>query len=174
MFGQDGRRVIAGGQNKEPIMPVVARRAGALFLSLIMLLPGIATADTDARLAQARTMFEKFVALSHRYDPSVTAFYRDDARIVAYRTYPFGKERRMTMRGDQYKDAIRALLPLARMRGDRSEFSDITYSAEGSGVRIRATRHSLLKNYQAPHSLLVAPDGSGAWRIVEEITRTRP
>ena len=149
-------------------------RAGVFALLVLLIAPGFAAADADLRLAKARALFEQFVARSDKFDPSVSDFYHDDARIVAYRTYPFGKDRRMTMRGEQYKSIIRKVMPIARIRGDRNEYSSVTYEPEGPGVRISATRRSLLKNYTAPHSILVVPDGSGEWHIHEEVIRTQP
>ncbi len=152
------------------------RTNGPCIFALLVLLvaPGLAAADADCRLAKARALFERFVALSDSFDPSVSDFYHDNARIVAYRTNLLGTERRMKMSGEQYKSMIRKVMPLARMRGDRSEYSNVTYASEGAGVRSSATRRSLLKSYTVPHSILVVPDGSGAWRIYEEVIRTRP
>lgn len=146
-----------------------------LFALLVLLFaPGLAAADSDKRLAKARVLFEQFVARSDSFDPSVSDFYYDDARIVAYRSSLLGTERRMDLRGAQYKSIIRKIMPAAQIRGDRSEYFNVTYAPEGSGVRIGATRRSLLKGYTAPHSMLVVPDGSGAWRILEEVIRTQP
>ena len=155
-------------------MPFATPRAGVFALLVFLIAPDFAAADSDLRLAKARALSEQFVARSDKFDPSVSDFYHDDARIIAYRTYPFGKDRRMTMRGKQYKSIIRKVMPIARIRGDRSEYSGVTYEPEGPGVRISATRRSLLKNYTAPHSILVVPDGSGEWRIHEEVIRTQP
>ena len=64
-----------------------------LFALLVLLFaPGLAAADSDKRLAKARALFEQFVARSDRFDPSVSDFYHDDARIVAYRPTCWGRK----------------------------------------------------------------------------------
>jgi hypothetical protein len=58
-------------------------------------------------------------------------------------------------------------------KGDTNKFSDITFSNEGSLVRIRTKRFSTLKRYSSPISLLVEPDNTGRWHIHEEISESR-
>lgn len=49
----------------------------------------------------------------------------------------------------------------------------VSYEAERDGVRIKATRYSVLKKYKSPLQLLVKPGQSGAWPIVEELSESR-
>jgi hypothetical protein len=65
-------------------------------------------------------------------------------------------------------------MPLAKLRGDTNTYSEVSYSEEGSKVRIRATRYSNLKKYSSPISLLVAHDDTGRLLIYEEISESRP
>jgi len=78
------------------------------------------------------------------------------------------------MPAPQYKALIRQAMPLAKVRGDTSSYSEVTFTEEGSGVRIRALRFSNLKKYSSPLSLLVAPDRSGRWLIREELSESQP
>jgi hypothetical protein len=65
-------------------------------------------------------------------------------------------------------------MPLAKARGDTNEYKDIKYMQEGNNVRITVTRHSNLKNYDSPLSLLVGKTAAGSWKILEEISESRP
>jgi len=78
------------------------------------------------------------------------------------------------MPATQYKALIRQTLPLAKLRGDTNTYSEVSFSNEGSNVRIRATRFSNLKKYSSPISLLVAPDDTGRLLIYEELSESRP
>jgi len=122
----------------------------------------------------ARQLFEKYVALGHAYDPSIADLYSDDALIKNTRTYPSGEVRELTMPAGKYKVLIRQAMPVARARADRNTFSDVSYTAEGSRVRIRASRFSELKKYRSPLSLLVGPSANGTWLIYEEVSESRP
>lgn len=74
----------------------------------------------------------------------------------------------------QYKDLVRAAMPVARQRSDRSTFSSVAFTREGDAVRITASRYSLLKDYTSPISLKFAACDGGAWGILEEISESRP
>ena len=125
---------------------------------------------TDA----AKQLFDQYVALGHAYDPGVADLYADDALIRNKRTYPTGEVREMTVPAAKYKTLIRQVMPLARARGDRSTYSDVSYTPEGGRVRIKASRFSELKNYTSPLSVLVGPSPGGKWLIYEELSESRP
>ena len=128
---------------------------------------GPATAAPDSLQDQASAFFKRYVELGHAFDVAVADMYADDARIISIRKYPSGEERTVEMTGSQLKDRIREVMPMARARGDKSTYSNVSYAVEGSRVRINATRYSVLKNYYSPYSMLIGPDSSGRWLIYE-------
>jgi hypothetical protein len=122
----------------------------------------------------AKTLFGRYVQLEHAFDPTAADLYADDAVIKNKRIYPNGQIRELMLPAGQYKALIRQAMPLAKARGDANSYSNITFTEEGSGVRIRATRFSHLKQYSSPLSLLVAPGVDGRWLIREELSESRP
>ena len=68
---------------------------------------------------------------------------------------------------------IRNVMPLAKEHGDRSTYSDAAYTVEGKNVRITAKCYSELRKYSTPLSLLVGPDATGKWLILEELTESQ-
>lgn len=128
----------------------------------------------DPKLQQARTLFESHIRLSHAFDSKVADLYSDQAVIRNRRVYSAERVRETEMPGAQYKQLMRTVMPLAKLRGDYSTYSQVSYAPEGDGVRIRATRFSKLKKYSSPFSMLVKPTDGGPWRIVEEISESRP
>lgn len=141
-----------------------------LLVAFLVAAPASLGAAPDA----ARQLFEQYVALGHAYDPSLAELYADDAFIKNTRTYPTGEVRELTMPAAKYKALIRQAMPLAKARGDRNTFSDVSYAAEGARVRIRASRFSELKKYTSPITLLVGPSANGRWLIYEEVSESRP
>ena len=138
-----------------------------------MILAALAATHASSEDA-ARQLFEQYVALGHAYDPAIADLYADDAFIKNKRTYPTGEVRELTMPAGKYKALIRQAMPLAKARGDRNTFSDVSYAPEGSRVRIRASRFSELKKYTSPITLLVGPSANGQWLIYEEVSESRP
>ena len=150
--------------------------AGVIGLTILILFAVVqpSSCETTAPEAHARTLFTRFVEISHAFDPAVADFYADEARIVSVRKYPHGAERTLQMPGVEYKVLLRSAMPLAKARGDTNTYADISYQRRGARVWIRATRYSALKHYSSPYSLLVGPDASGTWLIYEERSVTRP
>ena len=118
----------------------------------------------------AKALFQRYMTLSENFDTAVADLYRDDARIIAFRKDRFGGERRLQLSGSRVQIAgPKDHAACAAWRDDRSRFSEITYTAEGAMIRIRAQRYSLLKGYASPYSMLVGSDAQGQWRIHEEV-----
>jgi hypothetical protein len=150
--------------------------AGVIGLTVLILLTVVEPSSCETRSPEgrARTFFARFVEISHAFDPAVADLYADEARIVSVRKYPNGAERKLEIKGAEYKSLIREVMPIAKVRGDTNTYADISYQRQGARVWIRATRYSALKQYSSPYSLLVGPDASGTWLIYEEHSVTRP
>ena len=74
----------------------------------------------------------------------------------------------------KYKALIRIAMPLAKARSDTNKYTEVKYVEKDSKVTITATRFSNLKKYSSPFTLVVGADTDGKWRILEEITQSRP
>lgn len=145
------------------------------FASLFALAWMVAFGTASANAANdAEALFDRYVKLERAFDPAAADLYADDAVIRNKRTYPNGQVRELTFPAAQYKTLIRQAMPLAKAQGDTNAYSDITFTNEGFGVRIRATRFSNLKKYSSPISLLVAPGKDGRWLIREELSESKP
>ena len=122
-----------------------------------------------AQYEQAAKVFETYQALEVQFDPAIAALYAHDAHIQITRRYLFGAPRVITLSMDEYRALMETGLPLAKALDDRNTYSDVHYTSEGTNVRIQATRYSHRKDYFSPFSLLVGPNASGTWYILEEI-----
>lgn len=133
-----------------------------------------AAQNSSVQAQSPEDLFNRYVELEHAFDPAVADLYADTAIIRNTRMYPTGRKRTITIPAPKYKALIRKAMPLARARNDTSSYLDVTYAPEGTSVRIIGTRHSNLKNYDSPLSILVSPDGLGGWLITEEISQSQP
>ena len=137
---------------------------------LVMLCLGASAGPID----EARSLFQQYSSFEAAFNPAVADLYTDDALIRNKRVYPIGQMREQTIPAPQYKTLVRSAMPLAKAKGDYSTYSQVSYSEEGNGVRIKATRYAVLKKYESPLSLLVVPVASGKWLIREEISESQP
>ena len=150
--------------------------AALVSTTLVLATPGQTEeqqARPEAMLEAARDLFQRYTSLWAAFDPAVVDLYADDAVIRNHRTYPDGRVQERSLPAPVYKNIVAEAMPLARERGDRSEYSDVTYTIEGDGVRVEAQRYSVLKDYTSPLSLLLKPDADGTWYIAEEISHSR-
>ena len=136
-------------------------------------IPLVTASDSDA-LGSARQLFARYVALGDAFDSELASLYADDAIIKNRRLYPSGEVREVQLPAPVYRGLIRSTMLLAQLRGDRSRYSNVSYTVEEEVVRIAGTRYSVLKKYSSPFILRVAPSQSGHWLIIEEITESRP
>jgi hypothetical protein len=117
-----------------------------LLLVTIFLLSNFAWAD-EISIEEGRVFFEKYQALDAAYDPAFIELYTDRSQIQTLRRYPHGLERKFQIPGAQWKLLLKKALPVAKARGDRSEYLNPRYEQKGNYLRIRATRYSILKCY---------------------------
>jgi hypothetical protein len=136
--------------------------------------PASATATTTVApkgdpIAQAKALFQRYVELEHAFDPAQADLYSDKATIKNKRIMPDGKVVPLTVPALRYKKVVRDGMAKARKDGDIANYTGDTYTLEKGGrVRIRVTRYLALKKYSSPMSMLVGPDETGKWVILEE------
>ncbi len=123
---------------------------------------------------KAQNIFAQYGTREAAFDSAVADLYSDTALIKNKRTYPTGQVREATFPAVQYKFLIRNAMPLAKAKGDYSTYSNVTFSEEGRNVRVKAMRHSVLKKYSSPISLLIGPNEQGQWLILEEFGESQP
>lgn len=122
----------------------------------------------------AEAVFASYQSLERSFNPDVADLYCDTAVIRNVRTYPDGQQRTLELPAPKYKELIRAAIPQARLKGDYSTYSQVTYVPEGDSVRITATRYSVVKQYSSPISLLIGSCNGGDWAVLEELSQSQP
>jgi hypothetical protein len=123
---------------------------------------------------EAEDLFQRYVALERSFDAEIGNLYADAAIVRNTRRYPNGRNRTIEIPVSQLRKMLVAAMPLAKARGDMNQYSNVTYTREGNGFRIRASRFSELKRYSSRMSMLVAPDSSGEWKIFQEVNESSP
>lgn len=152
------------------------KRALAMsILSVALLLCCISKVLAEDAVVEAQRLFKQYTEMERAFDPSLGELFAPNAVIKDVRVYQDGQTKTITWSGNDYKQVLRAGLPVAKIRNDMNNYSAMTYTRDGANVRIKGTRHSLLKKYSAPFELVVAPsnaNGKSTWKIVEELTQS--
>jgi hypothetical protein len=99
----------------------------------------------EISIEEGKEFFRNYQKLDAAFDPAFIELYSDESLIHQLRRYPFGVEKRVVISGYQWKMILREALPVAKSRGDRSEYKNPRYDKNGKYLRIRAERHSLHK-----------------------------
>lgn len=142
---------------------------------LIILLCTVTASAGNADTADVKAFFKKFVELSDAYDVKVADLYSDEAKIRTYRRYPHGLKRAMELTGAQWKELIKRVMPLAKMKGDRSTYTNIKISFNGAKAKIKADRYSVSKCYtDTGYYMILERQTDGRYMIIEEYTETQP
>jgi hypothetical protein len=125
---------------------------------------------------EARRFFERYVTLGDAYDVAVADLYLDTARITSLRRGPApSQDRMLEIDGARWRGMVRAAMPVARARGDRSEFRGVRMEPAGEQVRVRAERYAVVKCYwDRGYSMLIGRGPDGGLRIVAEHFETQP
>lgn len=118
-------------------------------------------------------LWERYLALEHSFDPKMVGLYWPDAVLYNERHYPMGV-RKMQLPFSQMRPLLIEGMPVAKSRGDISDYTDVTFEREGADrVRIKATRFNRLKQYEAPFAVVVTK-GERGWRVSEEHVVSQP
>ena len=123
---------------------------------------------------EASALFDRYVELEQAFDPALADLYAEDASIVDRRTFPTGEVREITILVPQYKALVQQTMAVAKSTNDWNSYTEITFTREPDGVRLRATRLAHLKGYSSRFSLLLAPDNAGTWRVTEQLSESQP
>ena len=127
----------------------------------------------SAEVETVKKVFESIQRKADLFDSSFVEFYSDKAVIEYRRFYPNGKSKVMTLSGVQYKNLIKKGMPLAKAKGDKSEYRDVTYTKIKDGIVVKATRWSVLKKYGTPYEAHFSMV-EGKVMIVRELSESKP
>lgn len=141
---------------------------------VILALTVLASQALAQSQGKAEQVFERYQSLERSFDPAVADLYCGTAVIRNTRIYPDGTKRTLELSAAKYQALIRAAMPLAKAKGDYGTYTGVSYTPEGSAIRVAATHYSVLKQYSSPFSLLVGACDGGDWAILEELSQSRP
>lgn len=128
----------------------------------------------DPAVEAAKALFARYAALEQAYDPALGTLYADAAFIRTRRKPPMGEAVEVVIPVAEYRSLLREQLAVARARGDRSSYEGVSYTPEGTFVRIAASRRTEGRSKPSALSLLVGPSPAGGWLIYEEVSSAPP
>jgi hypothetical protein len=139
---------------------------------LVLATPMLAAAQpsTDEALRALKAV----LAAEAAFDTSAARHYADDAEIrLLVHGAGSGHVQGVILTGAEYKRAIRGAMPVARRRGDRNSYTGFSADTKGDTVRVTATRHNALRQYESPIVFQLV-QRAGRWRIVGLIAQVVP
>lgn len=147
--------------------------ATLMLASTVISLPSKA----DDSVTEAQKIFKQFTDMERAFDPSLAELFAPNAVIKDIRIYQDGQNKTITWSGNDYKQVLRAGLPVAKVRNDINNYGPPNFVRDGANVRIKTTRNNLLKKTSGPFELVIAPsniNGKMQWKIVEETSQSEP
>ena len=121
-----------------------------------------------------QAFFKHYQQLSNSFDEALVSLYADDALISTDRVLPDGTQKSLTLTGAKYKPMALQMLPIAKMRDDRSLYTDVAFNKVDDTIKITATRYSTLKCYTDPsYFMVLGNNASGALEISAEHSQTQ-
>ena len=146
----------------------------AIFTAIFLGAIASTCASASEKIDKAKEIFSEYQEMGKSYDAGIVKLYSDEAKIENTRIFPDGKKQVTKFEVEDYKKIIEEAMPIAKTRGDYSTYSDVEYAEGEENVTITATRFSTLKKYESPLKIVVGPDEDETWRILEEISVTKP
>jgi len=123
---------------------------------------------------ECKTFFNQYVQKSNNYSPSFPDLFASNALIKRNKISPNGEVKQTVYTKTAYVKKLKIYVPLAKLVGYKNSFSNISYTKEGNGFRIKGYRFpSTSKNQSYNVSWLVMKDKNGDWKILEDYTETR-
>ena len=129
--------------------------------------PQLIKSDCNYSFQNVEELFEKFVALSDAYDPSLGCLFAGDCVIKMIQHDLNGRPEELVVSGFELKANLDKIMASARKKGSLDKYSNVTFNAEGINVRVNAIRYSVLQDYYSPYSMLIGPDSHGNLVIKE-------
>lgn len=128
----------------------------------------------EARIAGAQKLFEGFQTLATGRSADVFGLYADDALILYGYTSNAGKAETVEMSLDEYRSEMLDAWTRLKPGAQATQFSDLLFEgAPQGGARIRGKRVVEPGQPPMPFYVVVRPDPSGQWRIVEQWSEAR-
>ena len=123
---------------------------------------------------QARILFADYQEKGRTFDPGEADLHCENGNILMYREDASGAVKKIEGAAAGYKRILRESVSEAKLAGDYSEYSGVTYHSVGANVRIDATRYSVLRKYKSPASFLVGMCDAGGIGILEMTIYSKP
>lgn len=144
------------------------RRLHPLLAAAVLLLTAAPHIAAAANVDSALAFFHDYVERSNAYDPTVAELFDDSARIITLRD---GSDR-LELSGEQWKELVADIMPVAKQRGDTNRFDDVKAVPHGEGFRITASRTPRVKCVTDDAYHMDVVPAKDSWRIVEMYTET--
>ena len=121
----------------------------------------------------ALSFFNSYVNASNSYSSTLLNMYSDNAKIIRQVVKPDGQLINVPFSINSYKGQMKLSSKLAKARGYKNFYSNITVKKIANGYRIDSMRKPSLSDYKLKSSMVVQKQSDGKWLIIEEMMQTK-
>lgn len=142
-----------------------------LLLILVILISGLAVFASEKQ--DALNFFNSYVQASNNYSPTLLNMYSNNAKITRQVVKPDGTLVNVPFSVTDYKKQLRLSSKIAKIKGYKNYYSNISVTKVTNGYKIDALRKPSLSDYKLKASMVVQQQADGNWLIVEELMQTK-
>lgn len=142
-----------------------------LLLILIILISGLGVFASEKQ--DALNFFNSYVQASNNYSPTLLNMYSNNAKITRQVVKPDGTLVNVPFSVIDYKKQLRLSSKIAKIKGYKNYYSNISVTKVTNGYKIDALRKPSLSDYKLKSSMVVQQQSDGNWLIVEELMQTK-
>ena len=126
--------------------------------------------DDQDWLKAAKECMELHFQLADELNPLMANLYSDYAVIQNTILNSDDSQKTRVIPAPYYKSIITNAMQMAKEMGDTYTYSDLEFKMEGKRVRVTYVRHSHLRDYSSPVSMLMGIEGDEAGIVYEELS----
>ena len=129
-----------------------------------------AMTDDQDWLKAAEECMELHFQLADEFNPLMANLYSDYALIQNTVINSDGSQKTRVIPAPYYKSILSNAMQMAKDMGDTYTYSDLEFKMEGKRVRVTYVRHSHLRDYSSPVSMLMGIEDDEAGIVYEELS----
>ena len=124
-------------------------------------------------IATVKILFNKYILSANSYSASIVGFYSPNAKIIRQVVKPDGQLVNVTTNMKTYATQMKISQNVAKARGYKNFYSNITATKVPNGVKVSALRQPVGEKYYLKTYQIWQKQQNDNWVIIEELMQTK-
>ena len=120
-----------------------------------------------------KTLFNSYVSGANSYSSAIIGFYSPNAKIIRQVVKPDGQLVNATTNMKTYITQMRISQNVAKARGYKNYYSNITVTKVPNGIKVSALRQPIGEKYHLKVYQIWQKQSNENWVIIEELMQTK-